>query len=316
MSELEPVSDPDAGFLPVEHFEEVQARVPVVCVDLVPVLRGPLGTVTHVGLIRRTSPFDGREVWCQVGGRVRRSETLADAGNRHLVDALGVNAFAEPDPRPGCVMQWFPDRKGPRWGSDPRKHAVSLCFLIDLSGLYEVQPNGEALDFAWFPVPVGLPPADETWPGTDVLISRLLESTQPTDSAAYQSLSDRALSHDELMWQTPGLAFAGQAFLLSAALAADISTGGRILASALSVLVSLMTIQLMAKHSALEMYDKRMLHALDKELGYPLVHARPPRMGGLARWPSRQIWQWGFAIIGATSLMILISAATGLAWFG
>ncbi len=315
MTAPENTGPPVPGSLSDQDWEAVQARVPIVCVDVVPVKRNPLGAITHVGLIKRTSPFGGQEVWCQIGGRVRRSELLAEAANRHCRDALGVAAYKESDPRPGYVMQWFPDYDGSDWGSDPRKHAVSVCYLVDLPGALEAQPHSEALDFSWFPVPEGMPPPAQTWPGTHLLVERLLRSNLPTDSAAYQSLSDRSLSHDELMWQTPGLAFAGQAFLLSAALAADTPTGGRILASALSVLVSIMTVQLMAKHSALERYDKKMLHDLDEQMGYPLVHAKPPQMPGLAGLPSRVIWQWGFGIIGVASLLILVSAVTGLGWF-
>ena len=175
-----PTMDP-MPLLPHDLYATIDASVPIVCADFVPVRRDAAGTLTHLGLIRRSSPFG--EVWCHLGGRVWRGETLAQAIERHLADSLtGLTLGLAPDPQPDYVYQWFPDDIAPpaatkagttalSYGRDPRKHAIGLTFVLDAAGEAAVRPGGEALDFAFHPID-SLP--NPLWPGCDQLFDKLI----------------------------------------------------------------------------------------------------------------------------------------------
>jgi ADP-ribose pyrophosphatase YjhB (NUDIX family) len=168
----------EAAWLSDEEWQFVQANVPIPCVDIVPVRKTDQGN-PEVGLILRNSPFENRKLWCHVGGRIARGETIREAILRHCHLTLqGFNFDIEADPQPQYVKQWFPSKIspggiGPLYGRDPRKHAVANSFLIWTDSLPTATPGGEALDFQWFSMNI-LPPERETWPGTADLIVALL----------------------------------------------------------------------------------------------------------------------------------------------
>lgn len=158
-------------FLPVDVYELVEQSVPIACVDFVPLVDA--AETPSVGLILRRSPFG--EVWCHLGGRVHRGETLADALRRHADDTLGVGLELPLNPQPGYVHEWFPSPLAPAdgtvYGEDPRKHAIGLSFVVRMSG--EPRARNEALDYGIFPVD-RLP--TPLWPGTAELLERLRHS--------------------------------------------------------------------------------------------------------------------------------------------
>jgi ADP-ribose pyrophosphatase YjhB (NUDIX family) len=161
------------GFIADREWEWAQRNLPITCVDILPIQLEPGGTeVQRIGLIIRDDepgmPFFSDGLWVPVGGRIRYSETMQDAVNRHLTDALD----SPPDyiePTPFFVNQFFPELL-PGMGVDTRKHAVALCFAAVFSADHTPQPRGEAVDFQWF-TPDALPPL---WPGTDVMVQELL----------------------------------------------------------------------------------------------------------------------------------------------
>jgi len=155
-------------FLPDDLYAQIERSMPIACVDFV-LVRASHAT-EEIGLILRESPF-GR-VWCHLGGRIQRGETIAQALRRHARDSLDVELDLPLDPQPVYVYQWFPPDIAPSdgapHGNDPRKHAIGLSFVIEHDGA--VRPRGEALDFAYFaqddlPTPI--------WPGCERLIEHL-----------------------------------------------------------------------------------------------------------------------------------------------
>ncbi|GAB2707443.1 ADP-ribose pyrophosphatase YjhB (NUDIX family) [Microbacterium marinum] len=161
-------------FLPDDLYAQIEQSMPIACVDFVPVRMTPEGK-TEVGLILRDSPFG--EVWCHLGGRVNRGETIVQALRRHARDTLDVDLAIEPNAQPDYVYEWFPPdiapTDGTTHGDDPRKHAIGLSYVVELTGT--PAPRNEALDFAWFPIDRL---AASMWPGSDQLI-HLLVNQQP-----------------------------------------------------------------------------------------------------------------------------------------
>ncbi len=144
------------GWLASDDYESVRARVPIVCVDLIPYFAArpdPYLLISRGDGADRT-PGPG---WCWVGGRVRRREALASAARRHLVATLGPEvAVARADwTAPDAVTELLPVGAaiGPPGSAprDPRMHAISLCWVIDCGG--SPIAIGEAAKLGWFSAP-------------------------------------------------------------------------------------------------------------------------------------------------------------------
>jgi len=133
--------------------------------------------VTEVGLIQRHNPFGPEPMWCHIGGRVRRNEILTAALRRHLDDSIdNVEVPLVGDVQPVYVMEWLtggPTDDAPWAGTDPRKHAISLCYAIPVAEDLMCRPGGEALYFRWFE-PAELDDLDGVWPGTKHLVNAVL----------------------------------------------------------------------------------------------------------------------------------------------
>jgi ADP-ribose pyrophosphatase YjhB (NUDIX family) len=125
----------------------VVESVPVVCVDIVP--RFHQDPDRPYLLIERAETA-GQRGWCWVGGRVWLDERLGDAAARHLRETLGPDiSLLTPDwSAPHLVVDFHRDAayEGPR---DPRKHAISMAWVVDCEG--EPHPAGEARALGRFP---------------------------------------------------------------------------------------------------------------------------------------------------------------------
>ena len=119
----------DGGWIDDDSWQYIQDHMPITCVDFIPVKRNRDGRIEKIGLILRETPFDGRQLWCHLGGRVHIGESLADALTRHATSTLeGDPVQFSNDPRSLAVMEWFPHKLNPdrarddpwhRFGEDP-----------------------------------------------------------------------------------------------------------------------------------------------------------------------------------------------------
>lgn len=156
-------------WLPEDDLTWVRQRVPTVYVEAIPVRTDHLGTVTRVGLLLRPRP-DGSMARSIVSGRVLYGERVRDALWRHLSKDLGPEAepLLPPHPSPFTVAEYFPD--GRAGYTDPRQHAVSLVFVVPVTG--ECEPSQDALEFSWMTVEDATSPlvATEMSGGQDRLV--------------------------------------------------------------------------------------------------------------------------------------------------
>jgi ADP-ribose pyrophosphatase YjhB (NUDIX family) len=168
-----------SGYLSAADLESARAAVPIVCVDLVPVRESATGHV-EVGLVLREMPGREEPVWCHLGGRIHRGETLRAALLRHLTETLhGVELDLPPDPQPASVVQYFPTtasvEPGLDAGYDPRQHAVALVFAVSPTGEPTAVPGGEGIEFRWWD-PRDLESVADVWPGTVQTVRGALRS--------------------------------------------------------------------------------------------------------------------------------------------
>ncbi|GAA2582762.1 DUF4916 domain-containing protein [Microbacterium binotii] len=156
-------------FLPRELYDRIEQSVPIACVDFVPMRANGDGP-REIGLILRDSPHG--QVWCHLGGRIHRGETIADAIRRHARETVGVAPELPLNPQPDYVYEWFPTQLAPTdgtaFGDDPRKQAIGLSFVVELPA--GTHPANEALRFEYFSVS-SLP--SPLWPGCAELFQRM-----------------------------------------------------------------------------------------------------------------------------------------------
>lgn len=153
----------------------------------------------------------------------------------------------------------------------------------------------------------------------------------------YQTLAPRRTGYDAMLWQTPALALMAQAFLMTLALAYESKPLVRLIAALLGLILSVLTMQLMARYRLFEKLDSLLLDRLEETLGlcsalqlrphgriYDRLHVDDSEKFSKrrrARWSrekaSKQdspsgcgitsycVWQVGLASFGVTSLVIM-----------
>jgi ADP-ribose pyrophosphatase YjhB (NUDIX family) len=136
------------GWLSDREMAWVRSRVPIVYVEALPVRVDDLGRVREVGLLLRVSD-SGVIARTIVSGRVRHTESLREALLRHLENDLGPMAFPQVPVSsvPGAVAEYFPVPDDDSEFSDDRQHAVSLAYVVPVTG--SCQPRQDALELSW-----------------------------------------------------------------------------------------------------------------------------------------------------------------------
>lgn len=127
---------------------EARRRLPMLYVEAIPVRTDGTGLVTEIGILLRSTPL-GEMTRTIVSGRVRFGETVRDALFRNIENDLGPMAFPllPPQPLPFTVAEYFP-LPGVSAYHDDRQHAVSLAFVVPVTGTCE--PRQDALEVTWF----------------------------------------------------------------------------------------------------------------------------------------------------------------------
>lgn len=143
-----PSPDANPGWLSEFELAEARRRLPMLYVEAIPVRTDGSGQVTEIGILLRSTPM-GEMTRTIVSGRVRFGETVRDALFRHVENDLGPMAFPlmPPQPLPFTVAEYFP-MPGVSAFHDDRQHAVSLAFVVPVTGTCE--PRQDALEVTWF----------------------------------------------------------------------------------------------------------------------------------------------------------------------
>jgi len=138
--------DQNSGWLSEEELAETRRRLPLLYVEAVPVRVDGLGRVIEAGLLLRANAA-GSITRTVVSGRVMYGEPLREALFRHLEKDLGPMAFPQlpASPVPFTVAEYFPF-PGSQF-SDDRQHAVSLAYVVPVTGTCE--PRQDALELTW-----------------------------------------------------------------------------------------------------------------------------------------------------------------------
>ncbi len=139
--------DPNPGWLSEEELAQARRRLPMVCVEAIPVRVDGLGRITEVGLLLRATE-EGEMARRLVTGRVMYGETIREALFRHLEKDLGPMAFPllPISPVPFQIAEYFP-MPGISNFVDERQHAISMVFVVPVTG--SCDPRQDALEITW-----------------------------------------------------------------------------------------------------------------------------------------------------------------------
>ncbi|WBL19248.1 NUDIX hydrolase family protein [Citricoccus sp. NR2] len=166
--------DPHPGWLNEDDLYEARRRLPMVYVEAIPVRVDSLGYVSEIGSLY-VADDDGRFYRTFVSGRVLYRETIRAALMRHLEKDLGPLALPQLPPAisPFTVAEYFPSPSETGL-TDDRQHAVSLCYLVPVTG--ECQPRQDALELTWFTPDEALSPEiqNEFVGGRELLVRQAL----------------------------------------------------------------------------------------------------------------------------------------------
>ncbi|MFJ3706225.1 MULTISPECIES: NUDIX hydrolase family protein [Streptomyces] len=152
------------GWLTTDELDMARARMPVLYVEAVPVRVDESGDVTSIGLLLRIGA-DGTISRALVSGRVLHHERVRDALLRNLEKDLGSVALPRVPAslQPFTVAEYFPTT-GVTPFHDPRQHAVSLAYVVPVTG--DCRPRQDALDLVWFsPQEAASPAVQNEMPG-------------------------------------------------------------------------------------------------------------------------------------------------------
>lgn len=141
----------------------------------------------------------------------------------------------------------------------------------------------------------------------------------PNDEQAmlqYQAVAARRAGFDTMMWQVPGLGLTAQAFLMTIALSPDTGQLARVTSGVLSMVVSFLSVQLLAKHRLHEVADSIWLQEFERVRGLPEAHApgaeRCQAAGiqskGLVKLRSHRVWTVGLAAFGVVGFGVAVVA--------
>jgi len=147
MDTVTEITDVISTWLPSEELDTARARLPIVYVDAIPVRVNDLGEVISVGLLLRARP-DGSISRAVISGRVFYGERIRNALLRHIEKDLGAMALPQvpASPTPFTIAEYFPDPEVTGF-HDPRQHAVSMVYVVPMTG--DCAPSQNALDLVW-----------------------------------------------------------------------------------------------------------------------------------------------------------------------
>ncbi len=126
----------------------------------------------------------------------------------------------------------------------------------------------------------------------------------------YDQVAENKRNHNLLIWQTPVLALTAQSFLFSIALSSSTSGQNKAISALLALLISIASMQLMAKHRHIERWYSSLLRQFEEGSGgrFGVIDGPPPPSHA---WPAgwfanlKSFWVWQLTLFA-----FLVAAAT------
>lgn len=134
----------------------------------------------------------------------------------------------------------------------------------------------------------------------------------------YATVAARRLQWDSLVWQVPVLSLTAQAFLYTIALGSESSNLARIVGATISIVITVLSVTLMARHRQSEIADAEWLANYEAVLPEAYrQHGRPwqarrnqqPHHAAFKRllWPAFWTWVIGLSVFGLISGFVIVA---------
>lgn len=140
----------------------------------------------------------------------------------------------------------------------------------------------------------------------------------------FSIVCERRAVFDTLLWSVPSTSFAAQAFLFQTALAGDSARSARIISMALSILITVLTLQLFTRQLQAEAADHQWLKDWEERHGVDpadcahgetwdkyrkILPERARHFKWLANIRGFTLWSHGMLVIGLVAAGVLITSA-------
>jgi hypothetical protein len=135
----------------------------------------------------------------------------------------------------------------------------------------------------------------------------------------YQIVAARRDSYEAVLWQVPALSLTAQSFLLTIALGGGFSPTARQVASVLSLISALASIQLLTKHRHFERVDSKLCEKLEHDLNLKAVcgylphaktedrrHPSDPEPSGWIALSSFRIWRFLLGLFALAGMVAIV----------
>ena len=135
------------GWLEPADIERARRQLPIPYVEIVPVRTDDMGRVLQVGTLLRLGE-DGAIERTLITGRVLFHESIREAIARNVAKDLGELALPvmPVSLQPFTVAEFFPT-PGVSEYTDPRQHAIALCYVVPIEG--DCKPQDTTLEVEW-----------------------------------------------------------------------------------------------------------------------------------------------------------------------
>lgn len=133
----------------------------------------------------------------------------------------------------------------------------------------------------------------------------------------YQAVVARRMQWDTLLWQVPTLSLTAQAFLFTIALGTDTTRVSRTIAAVLSIVISCLSVTLMARHRQAELSDAHWLE--DHEAAFPEAmrvhgqnfirrrrHVHPKDRLYVPLIPGYKTWTAGLLLFALAAIFVIV----------
>lgn len=246
-------------------FDNIRRWTPLVSIDLIVV--DPQGRV----LLGRRLNEPAKGSWFVPGGRVRKDELLSEAFHRIVIGELGSDAQVslniEVAQFLGVFEHHYPASDNTFFGNSI--HYIVLGYRLFSPSIDPAMlPNEQHDAWRWISV------AEILQDGlVHENVKRYFREPAMIHKDQYDVVSQRRISYDNLLWQTPVLSLTAQAFLFAIAFS-DLGAWMRLPASSLVILVAGASIHLMSKHRAHEVQSSKLLEEYENNggAGFAVVH--------------------------------------------
>ncbi|MFQ4135482.1 NUDIX domain-containing protein [Nodosilinea sp. PGN35] len=251
---------------------------------------------------RINSPAKGK--WFVPGGRICKGETIRTALARILQDELKIDSFALQGIFSGPYDHLYPGENSMDIPGIDTEYVVFGYYAnvnrdyITLKNL----PLEQHSRWAW--IKEHDPEIFDTHENSRQYFE--LSKYVLFDPQAYETLNRRRDSFNQLLWSTPSVSLVAQSFLFSIILGSGVSNRSRFVASVLSIVVSVASLQLLSKH---RYNEKELAVSLERietcSNRYPLNSMLQPN-SWFIRQSSYQLWLFMIGLFGVAALAVIV----------